>query len=140
MRGLKSTYHTFSKPVSETLPLYNPRSFHARKPDSAQQVDARCQLEIGIVGKSTSASWYEIWEAASALAAMCIRAHEKGGKAFGIGDYTLTASLQLMLEKLIRVNRPPQEHICPSLGRESRSESVGCKCRQCLQFCCLARS
>ena len=53
------------------------------------------------MGKSTSTSWYEIWEAASALTAMCVRAHEKGGKAFGIGDDALTVSLQWIFEKLI---------------------------------------
>ena len=65
------------------------------KPDfiratSFEPVDARCQVEIGIAGKSTSASWYEIWEATSALIAMCLRPHDKGGKAYGIGDYILS--------------------------------------------------
>lgn len=72
---------------SSSLSMHQKPDFYALPPFLSVQVDARCQLEIGIAGKSTSTSWYEIWEAASALAAMCVRAHEKGGKAFGIGDY-----------------------------------------------------
>ena len=52
-------------------------------------------MEVGITGKSTSASWYEIWEAAAALIAMCVRASGKGGKAFGIGKFVpLVSSLR----------------------------------------------
>ena len=90
----------------KSLLFHNSKSFHARESDFfsryfSQQVDARCQLEIGIAGKSTSTTWYEIWEAATALAAVCVRAHEKGGKAYGLGDYTLLCKLAIdILEKL----------------------------------------
>lgn len=57
----------------------------------AAKVDARCMATIDISGKSTSATWYEIWEAMTALAAMCVRAQSKGGKAFGLGEYTHNA-------------------------------------------------
>ena len=46
--------------------------------------DARCMIEIGIQGKATTTSWYEIWEAVMAIVAMCVRA-DKGGKAYRIG-------------------------------------------------------
>ncbi len=48
--------------------------------------DARCRALVEISGKSTSATWYEIWEAMAALSAMCVRVHGKGGKAFGLGE------------------------------------------------------
>ena len=44
-------------------------------------------LNIDIVGQATKLSWYEIWEATVALAAMCVRVKEKGGKASGLGQY-----------------------------------------------------
>ncbi|CAD6591849.1 MAG: hypothetical protein ASARMPRED_005786 [Alectoria sarmentosa] len=43
------------------------------------------RASVEITGKSTSAEWYEIWEAMSALSVMCVRARGKGGKAFGLG-------------------------------------------------------
>lgn len=43
-------------------------------------------LTIDIIGHSvTTSSWYEIWETTTAIAAMCTRWKEKGGKAYGIG-------------------------------------------------------
>ncbi|KAM0805897.1 hypothetical protein BDR22DRAFT_816768 [Usnea florida] len=48
-------------------------------------IDARCQLKVDISGKSTSVTWYEIWEATIALSTMCVRTQGKGGKAFGMG-------------------------------------------------------
>ena len=47
-------------------------------------VDARCMIRVGIQGKSTTSSWYEVWEAVTALVAICVRA-EKGGKVYRIG-------------------------------------------------------
>lgn len=52
-------------------------------------VDARCQASVEIAGKSTSATWYEIWEAMAALSTMCVRAYGKGGKGFGLGEYSV---------------------------------------------------
>ena len=65
------------------------------------QVDARCKATVDISGKSTSASWYEIWEAMSALTSMCVRAHGKGGKAFGLGKYPHKVCFYVK-EKLIK--------------------------------------
>ena len=41
-------------------------------------------IEIGIQGRATTTSWYEIWEAVMAIVAICVRA-KKGGKAYRIG-------------------------------------------------------
>ena len=41
---------------------------------------------ISIVGRtSTLSSWYEVWEAISALASVCVRGKQKGGKARNFG-------------------------------------------------------
>ena len=47
--------------------------------------DSLSQLRIDIDGRQTVSSWYEIWEAVSAVAMMCTRQKKKGGKAKGIG-------------------------------------------------------
>ena len=63
-------------------------------PFSVGIADARCQAVVGMTGKSTSASWYEIWEAMTALTAMCVRAHGKGGRAFGMGEFLVQVFAQ----------------------------------------------
>lgn len=49
------------------------------------KVDARCEAIVDMSGKPTTGTWYQIWEATVAIASMCIRAKEKGGKATGLG-------------------------------------------------------
>ena len=44
-----------------------------------------CQVTIDIEGPATATSWYEIWEAVNAIASMCTREKNKGGKAKGLG-------------------------------------------------------
>ena len=58
---------------------------HNKEKIDCATADARCMIEIGIQGKATTTSWYEIWEAVIAIVAMCVRA-EKGGKAYRIGQ------------------------------------------------------
>lgn len=48
--------------------------------------DARCMIQIGIAGKSTTSSWYEIWEAMVAVVTICVR-NDKAGKAKSIGEH-----------------------------------------------------
>ena len=83
-------------------------------------------IEVKITGKSTSATWYEIWEAVCAVAAMCVRAKDKGGKGFGMGEYTLKISARCKCWDLSQICRPPEEHIRSGLRRTSGSESVYC--------------
>ncbi len=45
----------------------------------------KCQVIIDIEGPATVTSWYEIWEAVTAIASMCTRQKHKGGKAKGLG-------------------------------------------------------
>ncbi len=52
---------------------------------NSSKVDARCEATIDMAGKPTIGTWYEIWEAMVAIASMCIRAKDKGGKATGLG-------------------------------------------------------
>lgn len=47
--------------------------------------DGKCQAKIDIDGPATVATWYEIWEAVTAIANMCTRQKKKGGKAKGLG-------------------------------------------------------
>lgn len=47
--------------------------------------DRKCQAKIDIDGPATVATWYEIWEAVTAIANMCTRQKKKGGKAKGLG-------------------------------------------------------
>ena len=51
--------------------------------------DRRCLVRIDLVGEATVASWYEIWEAVTAIAAMCTRHKGKGGRARGLGKFLL---------------------------------------------------
>ena len=49
--------------------------------------DGRCEVRIDITpGTATVSSWYEIWEATTAVATMCTRRKDKGGKARGLGE------------------------------------------------------
>ena len=77
-------------------------------------MDARCQLKVDISGKSTSVTWYEIWEATVALSTMCVRAQDKGGKAFGLGECALLKRFSDE-ERLIRGARSPEEYLHPTL-------------------------
>ena len=47
--------------------------------------DGDCQVLIDIEGPATVTSWYDIWEAVTAIASMCSRQKHKGGKAKGLG-------------------------------------------------------
>ena len=49
----------------------------------------------------------------SALSAMCVRAQGKGGKAFGLGEYSASVALA-KLKQLSGEIRPPEEHLHPS--------------------------
>ena len=69
----------------------------------------------------------------SALSAMCVRTHGKGGKAFGLGESSVDVFV-LVIKQLSRNLRPPEEHLHPDLRRESGSESVCCKCCQYLHI------
>lgn len=42
-------------------------------------------LKVECDGRSSTSSWYEIWEAVNAVAYMCARSLHKGGKATRIG-------------------------------------------------------
>lgn len=45
-----------------------------------------CQVEVNMSTEQTTlSSWYEIWEAVTAVATMCVRAKSKGGRARGLG-------------------------------------------------------
>lgn len=46
--------------------------------------ERRCMVIIEADDRS-STSWYEVWEAVNAIAYMCVRAKERGGKATRIG-------------------------------------------------------
>ena len=46
-----------------------------------------------------------------ALSTMCVRAQEKGGKAFGFGEYALARAK----ERLTRDFRSPEEYFHPDL-------------------------
>lgn len=83
-------------------------------------------IEVKITGRSTSATWYEIWEAVCAVAAMCVRAKGKGGKGFGMGEYALNVTAPCKCWDLSQHCRPPEEHIRPGFRRASGSESVYC--------------
>lgn len=48
-------------------------------------VDARCETIIDTAGKPTIGTWYQMWEAMMAIASMCLRAKNRGGKATGLG-------------------------------------------------------
>ena len=48
-------------------------------------VDARCEATVDTVGKPTIGTWYQIWEATVAIASMCMRVKNRGGKATGLG-------------------------------------------------------
>ncbi|CAD6589690.1 MAG: hypothetical protein ASARMPRED_004173 [Alectoria sarmentosa] len=50
-----------------------------------EAADGKCQARIDIDGPATITSWYEIWEAVTAVANMCTRQKGKGGKAKGLG-------------------------------------------------------
>ncbi|CAF9905584.1 MAG: hypothetical protein ALECFALPRED_001037 [Alectoria fallacina] len=50
-----------------------------------EAADGKCQASIDIDGPATIASWYEMWEAVTAIANMCTRQKRKGGKAKGLG-------------------------------------------------------
>lgn len=54
--------------------------------------DGKCELKIDIDGGPTIISWYEIWEAVIALASVCTRYKNKGGKARGLGKKQQIAS------------------------------------------------
>lgn len=47
--------------------------------------DRKCQASIDIEGPATLATWYELWEAVTAVASMCVRQKGKGGKAKNLG-------------------------------------------------------
>ncbi|KAL9069082.1 MAG: hypothetical protein Q9161_005729 [Pseudevernia consocians] len=47
--------------------------------------DRKCQAHIDIEGAATISSWYELWEAVTAIASMCTRQKGKGGKAKELG-------------------------------------------------------
>ena len=42
---------------------------------------------IGISGKPTSITWYEIWEGVVAINTVCVRKNKKGGKAYRLGKF-----------------------------------------------------
>ena len=46
--------------------------------------DRNCWVSITTVGSSDSASWYQMWEAGTAIEKMCV-AQGKSGEALGIG-------------------------------------------------------
>ncbi len=56
-------------------------------PFRLQSTDARCAVDIIATGQSTTSSWYEIWAALYATAAMCTRKGNRGGKFSGIGEW-----------------------------------------------------
>lgn len=56
-------------------------------PFRLQSTDARCAVDVIAAGQSTTSSWYEIWAAIYATAAMCTRKGGRGGKFSGIGEW-----------------------------------------------------
>lgn len=56
-----------------------------RLPIAYKSADRKCMLRIDITGQPTGLSWYEVWEAAVALASTCVRGRQKCGKATGLG-------------------------------------------------------
>lgn len=69
----------FTYEAGETLSLLLCRSC------SFSSEDGRCMIKIDITGQPTGLSWYEVWEAAVALTATCVRGKQQLGKATGLG-------------------------------------------------------
>lgn len=55
-------------------------------PFRLQATDARCAVDVVATGMSTMSSWYEIWEGMYAIAAICVRKGNRGGRFSGIGE------------------------------------------------------
>ena len=66
---------------------------------------------VDIKGKSTSATWYEIWEAVTALNAVCVRDKNQGGKAYGMGECSHVTSVWSRARGLSRGCRPPEKYL-----------------------------
>ncbi|CAF9924440.1 hypothetical protein IMSHALPRED_006196 [Imshaugia aleurites] len=74
--------------VEEQLPLVLEAAYATRQLILAVFfliADGGCQLRIEIEGPPSIATWYELWEATTAITTMCTRFKEKGGKAKGLG-------------------------------------------------------
>ena len=58
-------------------------------------VDARCEATVDMAGEPTIGTWYQIWEAMVALASICMRGKDRGGKATGLGQYFQNIELHI---------------------------------------------
>ncbi|KAL6716108.1 hypothetical protein ACLMJK_005674 [Lecanora helva] len=57
-------------------------------PLTLESQDGRCELTIDIPqDAATVSSWYEIWEETTAIASMCTRWRQKGGRSRGLGAH-----------------------------------------------------
>lgn len=65
-------------------------------------------IKVDITGQPTGLSWYEVWEAAVALTATCVRGKQQPGKATGLGLY-ISEQSQAMGET--NAPRSRQKHI-----------------------------
>ncbi len=77
-----------AEPVNHFAPGQRTAQLIFSLPFSSRIADRKCQLSIDIDGPATIALWYELWEATTAIATMCVRAKSKGGKAKGLGKQT----------------------------------------------------
>ena len=75
--------------------------------------EKRCQVLIDIPeGKTTLSSWYEVWEAVSAVASMCVRGKRKGGRSRGIGTHCLLDIEYEEHSRLTNFGRLDEEYEC----------------------------
>ena len=93
---LRSFGWTDDEDADEPLPfLLESRKFHrvtviatSSRRDCSHNTPAEdsCQVLVDVPnGETTLSSWYEIWEAVTAVASMCVRNKNKGGSARGLG-------------------------------------------------------